>query len=106
MTFAIVLPYGALLIAFLAVALPVVLLMAVWSGVMMYRILFPERPLPFEAAGRRQRAVRRGEAVPVRLRDILEDQALRAETPADPAAGAPPRSEPHPFADDLWARRN
>ncbi|MDT0631332.1 hypothetical protein RQM47_04655 [Rubrivirga sp. S365] len=100
---AVVLPLGAIVTGFVLVALPTVLLMAVWTVVTVLRILFPERPLPFDAAARRQRARIRGESVPVRLRDILEDQA-RQPVPAPPADGDLP--DRHPLADDLWLRRN
>ena len=61
--------------------------MSVWAGITMMRILFPEQPLPFEEAALRERARQRGEARPVRLRDIIEDQARRQAEPAP--AGEP-----------------
>ena len=100
-----VLPLGALIAGFFVVVVPVVILMTVWACVTMVRILFPERPLPFEAAALRQRATTRGEAVPVRLRDIIEDQSLR-HTEAAPAGDPEAVAPRHPFADDLWLRRN
>lgn len=99
------LPLGALVTGLFLVAVPVTILMAVWAAVTVVRILFPERPLPLEAAARRERAVRRGDAVPVRLRDILEDQALRHAAAASGAEGET-TAPPHPFAEDLWLRRN
>lgn len=102
---AVVLPLGAIVTGFVLVALPTALLMMVWTVVTVLRILFPERPLPFDAAARRQRATLRGESVPVRLRDILEDQA-RQRVPAPPAEGDGGLPERHPLADDLWLRRN
>ena len=105
---ALVLPLGALITGFFLLAVPTIILMGVWTAVTVARILFPERPLPFDATVRRQRRTLRGEAVPVRLRDILEDQVLRqarrAEAPVErPSDEAP---APHPLFDDLWARRN
>lgn len=92
--------------AFFLVAIPVIVLVAVWAAVTMVRILFPERPLPFEAAARRQRATLEGRAVSVRLRDILEDQAHRQAATAS-GTGQPEGSEaPHPLVADLWAQRN
>ena len=108
MPVAIVLPLGALVTGFFLVAIPTVLLMTVWTVVTVARILFPERPLPFEAASRRRRAMLRGESVPVRLRDIMEDQA-RQPVPAPPAEAAVEQGElpeRHPLFDDLWLRRN
>ena len=105
---ALVLPLGALITGFVLLAVPTIILMGVWTAVTVARILFPERPLPFDAPARRQRRTLRGEAVPVRLRDIMEDQALRqahrAEAPVERPEGGPPA--PHPLFDDLWVRRN
>lgn len=102
---AILLPLGALVTGFFLVAIPTVLLMTVWTVVTIARILFPEKPLPFDASARRQRATLRGESVPVRLRDILEDQARQpARTPR--VEGDPALPETHPLFDDLWLRRN
>lgn len=105
MPLATVLPTGALIAGFFLVALPIIILMAVWAGITMVRILFPEKPLPFEAAARRHRATMRGETRPVRLRDIIEDEARRRAEPTavGGAEAGPPR---HPFVDDLWLRRN
>lgn len=107
---AVSLPLGALVTGFVLVAVPVLILVAVWAVVTMCRLLFPERPLPFEPVARRRRAALRGESVPVRLRDILEDQAQRQAAAAQAAdrteseeAAAPAT---HPLFDDLWLRRN
>jgi hypothetical protein len=103
---ALVLPLAALVTGFFLVAIPTLVLMAVWTAVTVARILFPERPLPFDGSQRRRRRTLQGEAVPVRLRDILEDQALRQ------SQGAPVERQPgegpavHPLFDDLWLRRN
>lgn len=93
---------AALFVAFFAVAVPAILLMTVWAGVMAFRLLFPERTLPFDAPARRQRAAAYGEFRPVKLRDILEDQQAQRATVA--RGGETP--EPHPLFDDLWLRRN
>ena len=102
--------------AFFLVAFPVIVLMTIWSVVMMGRILFPERPLPFDAAARRAAARRKGHAVPVRLADILDDQrrqraqqAAVAETDStepSPTQAEAPHGHEHPFFADLWDRRN
>ncbi len=95
----------SLAVALFAFAVPAALLMAVWAGVTAFRLLLPEDTLPFDSAARRQRATARGEMVPVRLRDILEDQQARravAARGATPEAGPPP----NPFVEDLWLRRN
>lgn len=101
-------PLGALVVAFFWVAVPAVLLLAVWAGMTAFRILFPERPPPFEPPPRR-RATAGGESVPVRLRDILEDQQARRSvaTRGEEAGDAPPASPAaHPLFEDLWLRRN
>jgi len=102
-------PVGAVFVAFLAVAVPAMLLMTVWATVTALRILFPEKALPWDGAPHSARAG--GEGVPVRLHDILADQQARraraAEAGAEgdrPSASAPPRV--HPFMADLWLRRN
>ena len=96
------LPVGALLVGLFAVAVPAVVLMSVWAGVTALRLLFPEEPLPSEPSARRRRAAEEGEFVPVRLRDILEDQQAR-QSVATRSGDLP---EIHPFAEDLWLRRN
>ena len=120
-------PLAASLPAFAAetglflVAAPLVLLMAIWAVVTAARILFPEAPLPTDPAARLARSRRRGEAAPVRLREIVDEQRRRptpvfprpASSPADapdgsplgaPGPGSPGGTDP--LAEALWARRN
>ena len=101
---------AAVVSAFALVAVPVVVLMGVWTAVMVFRLVFPERPLPFDAAARRAAAQRRGEAVPVRLEDLLADQRRRAAAPRSchPAGEAdlPPALPSGRWTSDLWLRRN
>lgn len=92
---------GALIVGLFAVAVPAILLMAVWAGVTALRLLFPEEPLPLDPVARRRRKTERGEFVPVRLRDILDDQRARQSVAPD---GHLP--EGPPSAGDLWLRRN
>jgi hypothetical protein len=103
-----VLPLGALVTGAVMLFVPLVLLMMVWTVVTMVRILFPERPIPLTAAHRRQRNQRMGIATPVRLHDLLDDEARR---PAPPGAAYQPGEQvaPHdldPLLEDLWLRRN
>ncbi len=104
------LPLGAIVVAIFAVAVPVILLLAVWAGVTAFRILFPDEPLPFAPAP--QRRVGHGEGVPVRLRDIVENerarQAVAATERTEPApdGSRPAKPRPHPLFEDLWLRRN
>ncbi|MEM0961485.1 MAG: hypothetical protein AAGK21_02945 [Bacteroidota bacterium] len=94
------LPLGAVIVAFFAVAVPAILLMTVWAGVMAFRLLFPEDGLPH--SGRTPPSMP-GDMRPVRLRDILEDQQrTREKVSAQP--GEYPES--NPLFDDLWLRRN
>lgn len=100
-------------VAFFAVTIPTILLLAVWAGVTAFRILFPDEVLPTDAAARRRRLAARGESVPVRLRDIMDDQRARQAIGAfpvlpDQASEARPvdRPEPNPLFADLWLRRN
>ncbi|WP_420456495.1 hypothetical protein [Rubrivirga sp.] len=102
-------PLGAIFVAFFAVAVPAILLMAVWAGVTAFRILFPDEPLPLDPVARRRRLAARGESVPVRLRDIMEDERARQATSAAERVvprGTPPSPRTHPLFDDLWLRRN
>ena len=98
-------PVAAALTALFFVAVPAILLMAVWAGVTALQILFPDDALPSGPSARRRRTAR-GEAVPVRLRDILEDE--RARRSVEAAAPAEGRMGPsaNPLFDDLWLRRN
>jgi hypothetical protein len=95
------------------VAAPLVLLVAIWAVVTAVRILFPEAPLPADPAARLARSRRRGEAAPVRLREIVAEQRRRPAPvfprPADAPDGAPGPGTldgPDPLAEALWARRN
>lgn len=108
------LPLAAAETAFVLMAVPALLLMLVWSAVTAMRILFPERPLPpVDPDGARlRRALHAGDAVPVRVRDIVNAQRAQAaeleaarEAAREEAPGATPAA-PHPFIADLWLRRN
>lgn len=103
------LPLGAVVVAFFVVAVPAILLMSVWAGVTAFRILFPDDALPLDPVARRQRRTARGESVPVRLRDIMDDQRARqavAPKPTVPDAPETGSRASHPLFDDLWLRRN
>jgi hypothetical protein len=108
------LPLGAnVFVVFFVVAIPAILLMAVWAGVTAFRILFPDEPLPMDPVSRRRRLTARGESVPVRLRDILDDQRARQAVGTHPTvpdetaeADTPRGPATHPLFADLWLRRN
>ena len=94
------LPLGAAIVAFFAVAVPAILLMTVWAGVMAFRLLFPEQGLP--AHQRSNLVVTPGRALAtVRYRDIAED--VRTHRPVATGGG---EAEKSPWARDLWERRN
>ena len=104
------LPVAAIATGFVLVAVPVIILMVIWTVVTMWRVVFPNDELPFDGGIARERARRRGEAVPVRLADIMEEQRIRPVWPVMPrrerveaevAEGAR-----GPLQEDLWRRRN
>lgn len=94
--------------ALLVAAVPVALFLLIWVVVTAMRLLFPERPLPFDPAARREAARRRGEAVAVRARDIADDLRREAPRPAFPSSQPVPSEDgAHTaLAADLWQRRN
>ncbi|WP_412068518.1 hypothetical protein [Rubrivirga sp. IMCC43871] len=102
------LPLGAAFVLFFWVAVPAILLMAVWAGVTAFRILYPDDVMPFDPVDRRRRASARGEARPVKLRDILEDERARQAKPRQRVApGGPPQAPGRSaLTEDLWLRRN
>ena len=104
------LPVAAIATGFVMVAVPLVILMVIWTVVTMWRVVFPDDDLPFDKGVARELARRRGEAVPVGLADILEAQRLRPVWPVMPShTHARASGDEDPFApvqEDLWRRRN
>ena len=103
-------PVAAIATGFVLVAVPLVILMVIWTLVTMWRVVFPDDELPFDRGAGRERARRRGEAVPVRLADIMEEQRVRPVWPVMPRRA---RVEAEvadgtegPLQQDLWRRRN
>ena len=94
------LPLGALIVGFFAVAVPAILLMSIWAGVTAWRLLFPSEPTPADPVYHR-RTAQHGDFVPVRLRDILDDQRARQSVSSDG-----PLADVHPLEETLWLRRN
>lgn len=95
--------------AFTLLFLPAALLMVVWTAVNVARLLFPERELPLDGPARRATARRRGQAVPVRASDIVEDLRRRPVRPAMPQGETVGEGETPgtaPLFEDLWLRRN
>lgn len=103
-------PVAAVATGFVMVALPAIILMAIWTMVTMWRVVFPDDELPFDQGVSREIARRRGEAVPVRLADIMEEQRIHPTWPVMPrrehVKADLDEGRPNPLAEDLWRRRN
>ena len=99
-------------VAFLAlpllIALPVILLMAVWAVVTLARVLFPERLARKPKVYQADLIDVNKMAFPVRLRDIVEgihrQAAHSLEEEPHPVENA--EQEFEPLFGDLWLRRN
>ncbi len=96
--------------AFVLVAVPAAVFMAVWAALTLVRVLFPERPLPLvrDRTAERRAAAARGESVAVGFREIHEDLRLHARDLARPYHHAGGSSEGFPayWREDLHRRRN
>lgn len=98
-------------LVFALVAAPLLFFAMTWTAVTVYRIWFPEVPLPPERDPVVLREVTRqaGESVPVGAREIREDQR-RYRRYADRAAytwaGRPQARVPEVWVEDVWQRRN
>ncbi|MEM1127119.1 MAG: hypothetical protein AAGI71_10740 [Bacteroidota bacterium] len=98
-------------ITFALLVAPILFFMVTWAVVTVYRLYFPEEPLPYDQDPTmlRRRATLQGHSVPVGVREIREDQRLRQHTvvPAsyhyacDGSCGLP-----EAWVNDLWERRN
>ncbi len=102
--------FAAALSAFVVAVVPVVVFMAVWAMVTMYRILTPERPLPFvrDKAAERRAARARGESVGVGFREIHDDMRTHVRELAGPYhhAGGCSHGIPEAWIEDMNRRRN
>ena len=98
--------------ALLVAVVPALVLAVIWAVVTAWRLLHPERPLPFlpDRAAERRAATARGESVPVGFREIREDVLAQARTLAlpyrYPVADGLRHHLPEPWLDDLQRRRN
>ncbi|MEM1041574.1 MAG: hypothetical protein AAGI91_03000 [Bacteroidota bacterium] len=101
---------AALIAGFVVLAIPVIVLMAIWSAVTLCRVLFPERPLPLmrDEAKERREAIARGESVKVGFREIHEDMREHTRELACPYHHACGCSDGFPefWLEDLDRRRN
>lgn len=91
---------------------PILFFLLAWVVATVYRLYFPEHPLPFEKdpVVLREKATASGESIPVGVREIRADQRRnrrqRAQTPAYTYAWGGSDGFPEDWRDDLWRRRN
>jgi hypothetical protein len=93
---------------FLFIVAPLFFFLLTWVVATVYRLYFPEQPLPLRARAvqvRRRRASA-GEDVPVGVREIREDQRSEDEPVPYRYAGFPTGRLPEDWARDLHERRN
>lgn len=101
--------------ALMMIAVPAIVGVLIWTVVRVFRVLYPERPLPFFADPVRERQCRtaQGEAIPVGFREIHEEMPLHARRVFHPyrldrdrvTAGLP-GCIPDPWVEDIHRRRN
>lgn len=101
---------AAVITAFVAAALPALLFMAIWTAVTVFRILYPERPLPFgrDGVAERQAARARGDVLKVGVREIREDLQIHSRelTRSYDLVGGCSHGIPEVWLEDLYRRRN
>lgn len=90
---------------------PLLVFLMIWVGATVYRIYFPEHPLPFaeDPVVRRERATVEGESVPVGVREIRADQRRerrREDVTVYNYAWGGSEGLPEEWYEDLWRRRN
>ncbi len=96
---------------FLVLVGPILVFLFVWVGATVYRLYYPDLPLPFEESSviQREEATSRGECVPVGVREIRADQRRQRReedvTIYNYAWGAS-EGVPESWREDLWQRRN
>jgi hypothetical protein len=90
---------------------PVLVFLLIWVGATVYRLYYPQHPLPYEEdpALQRREAARNGGCVPVGVREIREDQRRKRRqkdvTVYNYAWGGS-EGLPDEWREDLWRRRN
>ena len=90
----------AFLALFLMVAVPVILGAVIWTGWLMWSIVFPEEPQPVEKFEG---------GTPIGLAGILSQQRRSPSQPVMPwhqRVGATGEDGEDALAEDLWRRRN
>jgi len=90
---------------------PILVFLMIWAGAAVYRLYYPEYPLPFgdHDVVKRAEATSQGERVPVGVREIRADQRRERRqenvTIYNYAWGAS-EGVPESWKEDLWKRRN
>jgi hypothetical protein len=93
---------------------PILFFLATWGIATVYRLYFPEHPLPFEQDPViiRERAAAQGESMPVGVREIRADQRRAQRQGRAPSnttyhyAWGGSDGFPEAWYEDLWRRRN
>jgi hypothetical protein len=90
---------------------PILVFLIIWVGATVYRLYFPERPLPFEQdpVVKRERATLEGESIPVGVREIRADQRRerrQEDVTVYNYAWGGSEGLPEEWHEDLWRRRN
>ena len=101
---------AALVSGFVLIAIPIIILVVVWAAVSVFRLYFPEDPLPLlpDDVLLREQARLNGEAVAVSALDIRSDLRRRKHDAvvAYHYAGMARAHVPDPWIEDLRRRRN
>lgn len=90
---------------------PILVFLLIWAGAAVYRLYYPEHPLPFkqDSVFKRAQATSNGDCVPVGVREIRADQRREGRrenvTIYNYAWGAS-EGVPESWREDLWQRRN
>jgi len=90
---------------------PILVFLMIWAGAAVYRLYYPEYPLPFgdDDVVKRAEAPSQGERIPVGVREIRADQRRERRqenvTIYNYAWGAS-EGVPESWKEDLWKRRN
>jgi hypothetical protein len=90
---------------------PILVFLVVWVGATVYRLYFPEHPLPFEQdpVVQRERATMEGESIPVGVREIRAHQRRerrQEDVTVYNYAWGGSEGLPDEWREDLWRRRN
>lgn len=90
----------------LLILIPTAFCMLTWVVVTAGRLLFPERPLPFDRDRLQAWPPQASLEVPVAARDIRQDQQRRRQVRTYQYLGGDSEGLPAAWHDELWLRRN